>query len=132
MEAAWLKTIALDEDFNYAGGCRSLGLLYRDAPGWPASIGNRSKARTYLQKAADLHPEYPGNHLNLLEAKLSWGEQREVRAQVKTVEAALEKARATFTGERWVLEWQDWDQLWAEIRKKAGVTEPREPAERKK
>lgn len=132
MEAVWLKTIELDADFNYAGGCRSLGLLYRDTPGWPVSIGNRKKARELLQKAADLHPEYPGNRLNLLEAKLKWGEKRDVQAQTNAVETALQKARVTLTGERWSLEWQDWNQQWEEIKKKAAVVETREPVAGKK
>src|SRR5579863_2428047 len=37
----------LDEHFDFAGPPRSLGMLYRDAPGWPISIGNKHKAREY-------------------------------------------------------------------------------------
>ena len=42
----------LDEHFDYAGPARCLGLLYRDAPGWPISIGSKHKAREWLERAA--------------------------------------------------------------------------------
>src|SRR5690349_6743691 len=56
MEEAWKKTIELDAKFDYAGAHRSLTLLYRDAPGWPTSVGSRSKARLHIQKALQLSP----------------------------------------------------------------------------
>ena len=43
--------------YDFAGPDRNLGLLYRDAPGWPASIGNKSKARQHLQQALKLAPD---------------------------------------------------------------------------
>jgi hypothetical protein len=47
---------------------RNLGLLYRDAPGWPFSIGSKRKAREWLERAAALAPDYPENQLNLAES----------------------------------------------------------------
>src|SRR5947208_15493408 len=47
MEREFLAAIDLDPKFDFAGAHRSLGLLYLDAPGWPASIGNRTKARLH-------------------------------------------------------------------------------------
>ena len=58
----------LDEHFDYAGPARCLGLLYRDAPGWPMSIGSRRKARDWLEQAVKLAPDYPENHLALVES----------------------------------------------------------------
>src|SRR5207248_6916974 len=57
MEAELKAAIALDPKFDYAGPHRSLGLLYADAPGWPTSIGNHSKARQHLHTAIELSPE---------------------------------------------------------------------------
>ena len=45
MEREFKTAADLDKQFDYAGPERCLGLLYRDAPGWPASIGSRRKAR---------------------------------------------------------------------------------------
>ena len=122
MEAAWEKSIQLDKKFNHAAAHRSLGLLYLDAPGWPISLGSRSKARQYLQKAIELVPEYPENHLAWLEARLRWGEMRETQSQLATVEAALQSARTNFTGETWARDWEDWDARWKAIKAKAGAS----------
>src|SRR5258708_2573305 len=80
MEINFKAAIALDPAFDYAGAHRSLGLLYLNAPGWPASIGSRAKARQPLQKAVELCPEYPDNRLSLLEAHLEWSEKKAAMA----------------------------------------------------
>src|SRR5206468_1564673 len=49
MESEFKAAIELDEKFDYAGAHRSLGLLYKEAPGWPTSIGSRGKARSHLR-----------------------------------------------------------------------------------
>lgn len=116
METAWERSIAIDPKFHYAGAERSLGLLYRDAPGWPISLGNRSKARQHLQQATKLVPNYPENHLCWLEAQLKWGESRAVRAQLASVETILQSARTNFTGAAWSRDWEDWDARWKRIR----------------
>ncbi len=45
MEREFKTAAELDAQFDFAGPERSLGLLYRDAPGWPVSIGSKRKAR---------------------------------------------------------------------------------------
>src|SRR5882762_3327929 len=54
MESEFKRTIELDEKFDFGGPHRSLGLLYKDAPGWPTSIGSRPKARLHLRRANNL------------------------------------------------------------------------------
>lgn len=122
MEAAWNRSIAIDAKFNYAAADRSLGLLYLDAPGWPISLGSRSKARKHLQQATKLVPEYPENHLCWLEAQLKWGESKSVKTQLSNIEAILQSARTNFTGATWSRDWEDWDARWKRIRAKAGST----------
>jgi tetratricopeptide (TPR) repeat protein len=122
MEAEFLAAIESDEKFDFAGAHRSLGLLYLDAPGWPTSIGNRSKARLHLRKAVELSSDYPDNWLSLLEAYLKWGERNTVQSQLAATQEMLQHARKTLTGEKWALSWQDWDRRWDKI--KAKVTEP--------
>ena len=54
METEFKQAIELDEKFDFGGPHRSVGLLYKDAPGWPTSIGSRNKARLHLRRANDL------------------------------------------------------------------------------
>ncbi len=129
MEEAWKTTIQLDPKFDFAGGHRTLGVLYRDAPGWPTSIGSRSKARQHLQKAAELCPEYPGNRLSLFEAYAKWGEKKTVQEQIKATEEFLKAAREKLTGESWALDWRDWDQRWEKIKARCASATVRSPRE---
>jgi hypothetical protein len=96
-----------------------LGLLYFSAPGWPASVGNRSKARSHLQQAVELSRDYPDNWLSLFEAYLKWGEKSSVASQIPATEEILQHARTVLTGDKWELSWRDWDQRWAKIKAKA-------------
>ena len=127
MEEVWKKTILLDPKFDYAGAHRTIGILYRDAPGWPTSLGSRSKARHHLQKAVELCPEYPGNRLSLFEAYAKWGEKKAVQSQAAATEEFLKKARQQFTGEAWALDWRDWEKRWEKIKSKCGVVPARSP-----
>ena len=103
------KTVAgLDEHFDYAGPERNLGLLYRDAPGWPASIGNKRNARLFLGQATKLAPDYPENHLNLIESYLQWDEPDHARRELNALDALWSKARTNFAGEKWEQSWDDW------------------------
>jgi hypothetical protein len=128
MEAAWKKSIDLDPKFNHASACRSLGLLYLDAPGWPLSLGSGSKARRHLQKAVELDPDFPENRLCLLEARLRWGELRAVQSQLAAMEITLQTARARYTGDDWERDWEDWEARWKKLKAKAGsVANARSP-----
>lgn len=119
MEAAWSKSSELDSTFEHAAAHRSLGLLYLDAPGWPLSLGSRTKAQRHLQKAAELVPDYPENQICLLEARLRWGEAKTIQSQFAAIETTLKAARAKFTGEDWEHDWEDWDARWKVIKAKA-------------
>jgi len=132
MEFEFKAAIALDPKLDHAGPDRSLGLLYRDAPGWPTSIGNRNNARTHLRRAVELSPDYPDNWLSLLEAYLKWGDKSAAQAQLPAAEAALEKARKTLTGETWALSWQDWDRQWEKIKAKTSESPTRFESPRQK
>lgn len=119
MESEFKKTIEMDEKFDFAGPHRSLGLLYKDAPGWPTSIGSRGKARLHLQRANALSREYPDNRLSLAEAYMDWGETRAVMEEIPSLKEALEKARKKLTGEEWTLSWRDWDARFEKLKNKA-------------
>ena len=127
MEVALKKAIDTEPKFDYAGPDRSLGMLYRDAPGWPASIGSRSKAKLHLAKAVQLAPEYPGNHISLIESFIAWGDLNAARTAVLKAEPHLRQARLELTGDRWKESWRDWDHSWERIRRRTDVdlTSPR-------
>ena len=118
MEREFKTARDLDAKFDYAGPDRNLGLLYLEAPGWPASIGSRSNARRHLERAVELAPGFPENRLCLLEAYLKWGEKKSVQRELKAVEDLLPRARKEFAGQAWAQSWADWDKRWDKIREK--------------
>jgi hypothetical protein len=104
-----LKTAdARDQHFDRAGPSRCLGLLYRDAPGWPVSIGSRSRAREWLERAARLAPDFPENRLNLIEAHWLWKNHETARTELKALDALWPAARTSFAGAAWERNWADW------------------------
>lgn len=108
IEKEFLAALALDKHFDYAGPDRNLGLLYWEAPSI-GSIGSRSKARQHLQAALQLAPEFPENHLNLIEAYLKWDDRAEALRQLAQLERLWPEARKQFTGIEWALSWAEWE-----------------------
>jgi hypothetical protein len=118
MEKHFALAASLDPLIDHAGPDRNLGTLYREAPGWPASVGSRSKARTHLKKAIEHAPGFPGNQLAMLEAHLDWNETRAAEKLAQQIEQSLTDARQEFAGEEWEWAWDDWSRLWESLRGK--------------
>jgi tetratricopeptide (TPR) repeat protein len=118
METEFLRARELDEHTDYGGPDRCLGYLYRDAPGWPASIGNKKKALEHFERAAQLHPEYPENQLALLESFQNWSEKKNFDRQLKLTEKALLDARQKLTGPQWDRNWAGWQHWLADMKSK--------------
>lgn len=118
MEREFLTTASLDAGIDFAGPARGLGLLYRDAPGWPISIGNRSRARTYLERAVALAPDYPENLLNLAESEVKWGDRQGAEKELDALDALWPAAQKAFRGPAWEQSWADWTQRRAVLRQK--------------
>jgi hypothetical protein len=119
----------LDEHFDYAGPARCLGLLYRDAPGWPMSIGSRHKAREWLEQTVKLAPDYPENHLNLVESRLQWNDRSGAQRELKTLDALWPDAQKVLAGEAWERSWNDWSTRRDAARKKLDeLVAPSKPA----
>ena len=110
----------LDEHFDYAGPDRNLGMLYRDAPGWPLSIGNRVKSRRHFERAVELAPEYPDNRLSLIEALIKWGDRDDARAELKALEKTWPDAKVKFSGDAWAAAWPAWEKRFETVRQKLG------------
>lgn len=109
MEKEFARARELDENFDFAGPDRNLGLLYFQAPGWPTSIGSRSKARRHLERAAKLKPGYPENHLNLIEAYLKWGDDRQAQRELESLKELWPQAKKELSGDDWESSWMDWE-----------------------
>ncbi|MGA2685309.1 MAG: hypothetical protein ABSF51_09680 [Verrucomicrobiota bacterium] len=128
MEREYKTAIRLDGHFDYAGPERSLGLLYRDAPGWPVSIGSRRKARDWLELADKLASEYPENHLNLVESCLQWHDPAGAKRELQALDALWPVARKNLAGPAWERSWADWSARREVARKNLDETpKPAEP-----
>ena len=118
IESEFRAAADLDKSFDHAGPERCLGLLYRDAPGWPFSIGSKRKARDFLEQAEKLAPDDPENHLNMAESQLQWLESDGAKIELKTLDALWPVAQTNFTGEAWERSWDDWTARRTAARKK--------------
>lgn len=110
---------AMEPRLDHAGPDRCLGQLYRDAPGWPISVGSKSKTRTHLLKAVELAPDFPENHLVLIETWLMWKEKKTLQHDLDTLGELMPKARKQLTGTDWAAYWDDWDRRWKDIQAKS-------------
>ena len=110
VEREFLAAAELDVHFDFAGPARCLGLLYRDAPGWPLSVGSRHKAQEWLIRAAVLAPEFPENQLNISETYLKWRQKEETENALAKLAAIWPAAQTNLTGVRWEKDWFDWKQ----------------------
>jgi len=108
IEREFKMALELDEHFDFAGPDRGLGLLYRDAPGWPISIGSKHKARENLERAASISADYPENILNLVESYVKWGETKNAKTELKILDALWPQAQKKLAGEYWERSWSDW------------------------
>ena len=124
METLFHRARVLDPHTDYAGPDRSLGRLYRDAPGWPTSIGSRKKAREHFEHAIRLHPEFPGHQLELLESYAEWGEKKYFQRQLAITEKIIAEAKMKFVGEPWESSWADWNQRRAKMKRRGENSGP--------
>ena len=108
MEPEFQKAGKLDPLLDHAGPERNLGLLYRDAPGWPVSIGNPSKAQPLLKQAVKLAPDYPENYLHLIESYLKWNEPDDAKKELRALDAIWPAARTNLIGDQWAQSWDNW------------------------
>jgi hypothetical protein len=118
MEDEFHRARNYDPHTDYAGPDRSLGMLYRDAPGWPTSIGSRKKSREHFDSAIRLHPEFPDNQLGLLEAFDDWADRKSFLLQLVITEKTIAEAKTKFVGEPWASSWADWNQRLAKMKRR--------------
>ena len=123
MEGEFLAAVKLDPTCDQAGPHRCLGLLYRDAPGWPISVGSEEKSRKHLETAVALRPDYPDNALCLMEGYLDWGRKGAARAFLPTLRRTVSEGRNKLNGQEWEVSWKDWNQRWEKIQRKVEDTD---------
>jgi hypothetical protein len=117
MEPEFKTAGELDAQLDHAGPKRNLGLLYRDAPGWPVSVGNPSKAQYLLKQAVKLAPDYPENYLHLIESYLKWNEPGDAKKELNALDAIWPAARTNLIGDKWMQSWDNWSTRRAAARK---------------
>ena len=108
IQKEWETALALDQHIDFAGPDRNLGLLYRDAPGPPLSIGDRAQALQHMMRAVELSPEYPENYLNLIESQIKWNQLAEAAREEEKLREILPAARKQLAGAHWQGPWRDW------------------------
>jgi hypothetical protein len=115
MEQAFLKSIRADPAYDNAAAHRSLGMLYLEAPGWPVSIGSKTKAREHLENAVQIAPKHPDNLLTLIEALIRWKNYEVLPSRMDQYRKLLPSARKELVGRAWEQAWQDWEERWQKI-----------------
>lgn len=108
MEREFQKAADLDPRLDHAGAPRNLGLLYREAPGWPVSIGNKRKSQPLSEEAIRLAPDFPENYLSLIESYLKWGEPDAARLELRALDAVWPAAKTNLAGPKWEQSWSRW------------------------
>ena len=83
------------------------------------SIGSKSKARKHLMRAVELSPEYPTNHLTLMEAYLRWKETDELHAAMQRYRKLIPTAKEMYSGPRWENSWKTWEKDWKALLEKS-------------
>lgn len=76
---------ALELDPDYAGAHLLASQVYRKAPGWPLSIGDRKKSVEHALEAVRLEPDKTTNVLNLAEAYLNDRQRDKARETLQQV-----------------------------------------------
>lgn len=117
MEQHFLESARLDPKFNHASAHRSLGILYNEAPGWPASVGNRAHARSQLETAVKLAPRHPDNWISLMEVLRDVEDWKALAESAPKYEALVPELRLEWTGPEWEKPWLDWDDRFAALRR---------------
>ncbi|MDB4459256.1 hypothetical protein N9059_01655 [bacterium] len=118
IESNLLKGIEADSTFQNACNHLYLAILYKNAPGWPASIGSRTKARNHFESAVQLAPDYPYNRIRLIEALIDWKKIEAARLEWKVFDRLLPKLRKKYKSEDWKPVWETWDPRIKDIEKR--------------
>jgi tetratricopeptide (TPR) repeat protein len=83
MKKSYEIVLKENEKFFFAGPHRALGRLYHMAPGWPISVGNKTKALHHLEKAVEIAPEFFNNRLYLAELYIDIGNREKAKRELE-------------------------------------------------
>ncbi|HNF27300.1 MAG TPA: hypothetical protein PKV80_22690 [Leptospiraceae bacterium] len=92
MKKSYEIVLKENEGFFFGGPHRALGRLYHMAPGWPISIGSKSKALFHLERAVELGPEFFNNRLFLAELYVDIGQKDKAKAELQWIASNEVKA----------------------------------------
>ena len=108
METEFKTALSLKPQLDFSGPDRNLGMLYLEAPGWPASVGNRTKAKHHFVECVKRSPNYPENLLDLVEANLKWNDKAAALKILEDLDTLWPKAHTELCGPHWEPCWYDW------------------------
>jgi tetratricopeptide (TPR) repeat protein len=100
----------LDPALEHSGPDRNLGRLHHQAPGWPFSVGSAAKARRHLEAAVERAPEFPANHLALLDFLVAHKETAGATKQLETLDGIWEAAKQRWKEREWEDDWNEWNE----------------------
>ncbi|MCB1141804.1 MAG: tetratricopeptide repeat protein [Leptospiraceae bacterium] len=83
MKKSYEIVLKENENFFFAGPHRALGRLYHMAPGWPISVGNKTKALQHLERAIEIGPDFFNNRLYLAELYIDIGQKEKAKKQLE-------------------------------------------------
>ena len=63
----------------------------------------------------EVSPEYPTNHLTLMEAYLRWEDSDALHGAMQRYRKMVAGAKTMYAGARWENSWKDWDARWRKI-----------------
>lgn len=123
MERLFQRALMLNPKVDRWGPDRCLGLLYWEAPGWPASVGHRGKARRHLAAALEGGAGYPENWVCSLEAAMDWGDWGQVRRLDEKYRKREDEMRRELAGKAWEWAWFEWERRLRVVRDKIAERE---------
>lgn len=109
--------LGIDPALEHSGPDRNLGRLHHLAPGWPLSVGDDAKARRHLEAAVKRVPEFPANHLALLDFLVAENDAAAVAKQLETLDGIWESAKRRWATRDWEDDWIEWNEQRDNIRR---------------
>lgn len=108
-----LKISQKNEEIDFGGPLRVLGMMYLRAPAWPTGIGDLDKSLELLEKASKKYPAHPQNLMFYAQALIEDGDKDKAIAN-------LDMAYKLATPEIWGMYYsKKWRAEIDELRKKA-------------
>lgn len=85
IEALARRAVEMDEAYSHAMGHQTLGGLYRLAPPWPISVGDKKRSLEHLERVRALAPDCPVGAISYAETQLARRKKAEAAQALRFV-----------------------------------------------